>query len=699
MQFLNLSSLWILWPLVGIPLLIHWLSKRSPRKYMFSSLDDIRSVMAGRSRLFRWRHLIMLLLRTAALIALLFAFFRPLISSSDNPPGAKRAVLILVDHSLSMTHKESGTTALTRAHAEVKRLLNSLNADDQFNLIRVDHSPQTAFPEFSTDKKSAMKFLEKSPPALTHANFLAANYTVQRLTEEWEGDVDVYYFSDFQRRNWADISCDMLPQQARLFFTSATNDSQRPNQSLQSLSIGSGSVIAGGEVNIKARVANYSKDTWKGRLEAGFDASSQRDHELVLPAWSEKEVNFAVPVPSSGLIGLSASLPSDELAADNQRHLIVDAKGKEEVILLSGRPKEPGSPGPSLFLSTAVDPFLGEDGAYKIKHLDVSTLNPANVSSSTRLIASRIPRLNDAQAGTLITFLQNGGGVILFLDGEDDRENLLKLGEISGEPTAIQLKQKLETNHIPNGYMKVASGDFRSRFLELFAGTRRQNLANLEFYSLHHAAASGHGRILLSYADGTPAMAQSTIGLGTLLICNFSVAETESNLARQRLFPAWIHEMLLRIHSTGSAALESYQVGDSIVGEGWSREIMGRDLLGPNDEILKSKQDMSGERTRINFKAERTGVHRVTDGNHRNALAFAVNTDPDQSDLRTIDPSVLPTRANRSHDKASYVGTTSNYATLLHGKPAYHWFLIAALLFLLVEGLLFTSSKPNPGKA
>ena len=57
--------LWPLLPLAGIPLLIHWLSRRYPKKFAFSSIDEIRRTLAGRSRVFRWRHLLMLLLRTA----------------------------------------------------------------------------------------------------------------------------------------------------------------------------------------------------------------------------------------------------------------------------------------------------------------------------------------------------------------------------------------------------------------------------------------------------------------------------------------------------------------------------------------------------------------------------------------------------------------------------------------------------------
>jgi len=694
MHFLNANLIWLLWPLASIPLLIHWLSRRFPKRFAFSSIEDIRRTMAGRSRLFRWRHLLMLLLRTCALIALLMAFLNPVITTKAASKKNQRAVLLLVDHSLSMSYQESGSSARTRAQAEVKRLLKSLDADNPFNLIRVDHSPTTAFTSFSSNVEGALEFLEQSPAPLTQANIHAANQLAAKLAKEQKGELDVYYFSDFQRRDWADVNFSMLPEKTRLFFVSATDDPQRPNQAIVSLNLGQGAVIAGGELEVQARIANHSSRPWSGKVEAGFNPTTMRDTTLTLPPWSEGNAVIVVPIPQSGLLELTASLPQDALLADNHRHLAVQVSSQEEVILLTGTEPNTAVPSPSLFLSTAVNPFDADDGVYKPKHLEPSTLSPATIAASTRLIASRLPLLNDAQAGTLVTFLRGGGGVILFLDGEHDAANLQKISNLSEEPVPIELRQKLDPTNLPNGAMQVASGDFRSRFLKIFEGVRRQNLAQLEFYNVYHAAASGRGKILLNYTDGTPALAESTVGLGTLLICNFSVAETASNLAHQRLFPAWIHEMLLRINANGSAALEPYLVGDSVTGEAWASDALGRNLIGPDHQVARSRTDMIGERVRLSFSAKQTGFYHLPDSSDKNLLSFAVNTDPEQSDLRTIDPSVLPDRAGKSHTEASYVGATTNYSALLRGQPIYHWFLLAALIFLLVEGSLFKRPQP-----
>src|SRR5258708_33850182 len=102
MSFLNSALLPGLVLLVGLPLLIHLLNLQFPRLFQFSSIKHIRETIAQRSRLFRWRHLILLLLRTAFLALLLLAFLKPLLPRFGSAAEAQagRAGVLALDHSL-----------------------------------------------------------------------------------------------------------------------------------------------------------------------------------------------------------------------------------------------------------------------------------------------------------------------------------------------------------------------------------------------------------------------------------------------------------------------------------------------------------------------------------------------------------------------------------------------------------------------
>src|ERR1700753_4106734 len=147
MSFLNSALLPGLVLLVGLPLLIHLLNLQFPRLFEFSSIKHIRETIAQRSRIFRWRHLLLLLLRTAFLALLLLAFLKPLLRRFDSTADQKasRAVLIVIDHSLGMEHKGGGLSGRQRAENEADKILATLGAEDSVNIITAGQAAQTCF--------------------------------------------------------------------------------------------------------------------------------------------------------------------------------------------------------------------------------------------------------------------------------------------------------------------------------------------------------------------------------------------------------------------------------------------------------------------------------------------------------------------------------------------------------------------------
>ena len=117
MEFLNPSLLPWLAPLLAVPLLIHALNKKFPRLFMFSSVRHLRVTIARRSKLFRLRHWILLILRTGCVALLLLAFLKPVLPrfGSSAAVTGSRHVLLIVDHSLSMEYREESLVPRKRA--------------------------------------------------------------------------------------------------------------------------------------------------------------------------------------------------------------------------------------------------------------------------------------------------------------------------------------------------------------------------------------------------------------------------------------------------------------------------------------------------------------------------------------------------------------------------------------------------------
>src|SRR5665213_1550412 len=119
MQFLHT------WPLyaglaVGLPLLIHWLTRPRPIRLALSTIRFVREAVQQRRARHRLRDIILLLLRALAVLLLAAAFARPLIGAKPLVPAessAGAARVVLLDQSLGMSEVFHGATAFDRARA------------------------------------------------------------------------------------------------------------------------------------------------------------------------------------------------------------------------------------------------------------------------------------------------------------------------------------------------------------------------------------------------------------------------------------------------------------------------------------------------------------------------------------------------------------------------------------------------------
>jgi len=180
-------------------------------------------------------------------------------------------------------------------------------------------------------------------------------------------------------------------------------------------------------------------------------------------------------------------------------------------------------------------------------------------------------------------------------------------------------------------------------------------------------------------------MAALNHGLGTLLLMNFSVSEFSSNLARQRIFPAWMQEIVKNLASDEAPA-SSTVIGDTVNDEVWKRELQGGGLRKPSGEPGDARVEAMGERAGLSFVPEELGFYTVREG--RLLHCYAVNPPPEESDLRPIDRALLPERLGEKGINGYFVQGHEDFQDLILGKPIFHWFILAAAALLLAETAL-----------
>ncbi|HXJ71384.1 MAG TPA: BatA and WFA domain-containing protein [Candidatus Dormibacteraeota bacterium] len=681
MSFLSPALFAVLAPLLFLPLFIHLLSKGFPKQFKFPSLELLKQTTARRSKLHRWRHWILILLRTAFLLLLALAFLMPVLRKFGNDPAAQggRTVLIVLDHSASMEHRGDGPPSRERAAHEAAKLIDSLGVEDVVNVLLLGANPTTCFVDFSKDHAMARQFVARLKPGFTRGDVNLANTLAGRLISKNASRPEVYYISDFQRKNWANANFTSLPAAAKLFFVDV-GPTRRDNHAVLDAHPAETQILAGDTVAIAVALGNFSGEPFNGRVTVTVDRRFSFDQEVSIAPWSQSRVTVPVSAGGPGTHLCEVQLPPDALECDDRFHLTLTVRDKEEVLIVTDGAHDQKSG--AYFLKTALNPFENEAGSLLPRVIGRSELTASRLAGVRKVFFTQIAALPEPAAAAIATFLLQGGALIYFLDGNAEVQNLAALERVLGPNTMpLRLAQRRTASQVGQGAQQVVRGDFKSPYLKLFQGAARQNLALLEFYDYYQAGATRAGGVVLSYADDSPALASLHHGLGTMLLLNFSAGELSSNLARQRIFPAWIQE-LVKATTADEAPPAAHVVGELLQTEIWRSEMRNDDFKSPSGSTVAVKREPTGDRYRISFTPDQLGFYTL--GAARPTCAFGINPSAEEADLRPIEKDVLP-KEFASEREAHYVAGAEEFQELAKGRPLYQWFILGALAVLLME--------------
>ncbi len=216
-------ALWIGGLALTIPIAIHLLTRRTPKRIVFPTLEFLRKAMARQSHFYRLRHLLLLFARTLLLLLLLLVFVKPVWLRSGVASSSGREVsrtqIILLDASASMGYTAGGITPGTQAVAAARKILAAHRPLDRVNLIRIGATPRSCYDEPSDNVFFIRKELQDFVPTQEHADINAAlAEALRQLEGVTEGRKQIFFISDFQRSNWSAVDFGHVNKDIELFF-------------------------------------------------------------------------------------------------------------------------------------------------------------------------------------------------------------------------------------------------------------------------------------------------------------------------------------------------------------------------------------------------------------------------------------------------------------------------------------------------
>jgi hypothetical protein len=526
--------------LVAAPILLHLLMRRKPIPHRFPALRFLQERALRNRRRLRLSHLLLLLLRIAAILLVALALARPVLRGAGWLPDAEGpvAAAFVFDTAPRMALREGNRTRLARAAEMAGVLFGKLPAGSTVAVVDTSGTP-AAFAATLAEAEARVGRLDVGsatlslPAAIAQARRLLAGSALDRR--------EIYVFTDCSHGAW-DTTVSPEPAEAEgltatLLYVDVAAESVR-NYAIDSLDLSAERLAAGTPLVIEAMIA------------AGDVPDAARLVDLELLAEDGRYVRRSVKpaaLASGGRTTVSfelAGLPpgtrqgrvlldgSDDLAADDVRSFTVEVGPPGRVLVAAARPAERNArllvealaPAPLRRLGTArfepeVVDYAALDvtrwqGAQGVVLLDPPPLPPAIWESLSAWVAEGhglVVWLGPAAAGvepfnaTAVSRLL--GGQLVRVWRSPDAGNFLAPTELS-HPLLAAFRRVAD---------EVPWQDFPVR-------------RHWEFEPTAEADADVvPAAVVISYRNGLPAVTEHRVGQGRVVVVTTPVSQAASD--------------------------------------------------------------------------------------------------------------------------------------------------------------------------
>lgn len=691
MQFLNP------WFLLGAltvvaPILVHLIRKDDSRKIPFSSLMFVTRLPKKSLRRQSLRHLLLLLLRIAALLFLALAFSRPFLVSEVAAPlhsSSDRSSIILLDNSFSMQFGDRFEKGKRRA----LQVLDGLTGSDTVQIVSYSDTT-TVLNNLQTDRSTLRGLIQNLRPSHRKTNHLAALKLAQQLLASAPNDrLEIHWISDFQQSGWVESAEETTLMDTVTIQPFDVADDSGSNLSVNQLRLSqvveNDSPLTRASVQV---VASGMKTPTSTRAVLELNGKRLQEKELTLERDDSKLVEFnAFSLPpglSKGEIRLESS---DGLAADNIYHFTLNSLRKLRLLLL----QEKGSQD-SFYIAKALS--ATKDSPFQVESQDVSQGDALDLNKFSGVVVSNVGRVPAKLAASIAEFVHAGGGLIIALGNRTRNNNLNETLEKVLPANLAKPSTSAEGKTHFIGEMQKQHPVF-----EGFQPVHHSYFMTTPFSGVIQAKPRQSSTVLASLEDGTPLLVEQAFGKGRCLLFTSSLNMDWNDLPLKSVFLPFLHQ-LVKYSTHYDEDRSAFAVGE-VVPLGTLNPMLGKALNKLSGTLGAFSQSWqvttpAGNKSELAdadllkspfFPLEEPGFYLSRVHNFDNAVA--VNVVAAESDLRKVAPDKILAslrRVGRSNEAAAPTPeATLDQREAWESKQRVWWYLlIIALAVLLVESFL-----------
>lgn len=714
---------------LGVPIVIHLIRRHQGKTLEFPSLMFLRQLPVQSVKRRSIRDWPLLLLRAGALTLIALAFARPVLQLGETEEGtaqdALREVVITMDRSWSM----AAGARWERAVEEANSVLDGLVNPDRVSLVVFDGIGRVVV-EPTLDPGRVRQALDTIGPGWGGTQIGAGLQASSGILEASDRSRrEVVLISDYQRRGWEDGPRDRLPASTE-FVTVDVGDDGIGSMVVSDVALEHS--FTGGRQRVQpvARVIRQGEAApTTGELVLELDDQEASRRPVELPNEGALSVAFdPITLPEEGLRGF-VRLETPGEAPGEPFRFVVSPREVLSILLVEDGGSGTGSPyllnalnvpgGPPVRVETRAGTAIG---AGELADVDLVILNDVELPSGA--------------AGTILRDHVRSGGGLLAVTGPESRP-------VAWDPewSAFlpgEVGEVVERN--PARGASLAQVDRDHPIFIPFRGVGGSGLGTPRFFryrefDLHQLPstddegpapeATDRGpRILARFDDGSPALAQRTVGAGRVLVWTSTLDNSWTDFALHPVFVPIVRE-IAQFAAARSEGVPYFTVGQPVDARFLLTEagLLQEDPEAPQDsgapgapegEVLGLlvSPDGSGMELRTTGSApiqlSEPGFYEVRESEEDAASGWTLAANPDvrEADPARIDPEELALAASPSptdpgggsaSTEGDLLDSTDPRTALVEGERrqgAWRFLLLGALLLLLGETILSGRRKP-----
>lgn len=660
MQFIYPSFLFALLALV-IPIIIHLFQLRRYKKVVFSDIRFLKQITEQNQKQRNIKEWIILAARCLALACLVFAFAKPFIPFNQKEiVRNNKAISIFIDNSLSMSQLGKEGQLLEVAKNKAKDIVSFYGDNDLFQILTNDFEGKH---QRLLDKKDFLLYLDEVKLSNQSKSFEKILSRQKQAFEEAPSATKIaYLITDLQQNQFNSLNPIDTNLQVNLV---QIKPNLANNLSIDSAWIEQPLILPNTNTVLYVKVSNFgSLDMTDVPLTFKVDGLQKGIANVTCKANSSQIVQLQFTLNDANYHQAELSLLDNPVVFDDKLFLTLKAFGNQMVIAINA--------------NESIKQVYGIDENYQLENFAINAIDYSAFNKASCIILNELPEFSSGLQTEIQKYISNGG--VVYIIPNANSENLAKTNEFLKQLNAPQLAPMVIQN------LKVSRiNTFDEVFKNVFS--KIPDLANwpalTKNYNMQINSAI-KGNMVAALNSDAPFIFKSKYGNGIVYLSSAPLQNDWSNFTEHALFvPFMLRLPLVNKHSNAL-----YYNIDKPINYVFEKNTNSKVvyLKDKKDEIAFDLTN-SNNKSAINLSnIKQAGSYQIMANNKTEVLAeVSFNLNRTESNLNIITNDSLQTANGQILQTNDLAKHQKEIELSFNGTPLWRWFLLATILFVLVE--------------